>query len=100
MQRLSRQTWIGIALMAVGLFVFGGWGIWFFVVVGYPVSMPVSLAVGEVRTPEFRAYVNEYYSINIVAKKHLPHEVLDCMLGISAGPLDPTNCGKGVEPLL
>ena len=86
--------------MAAGVLVFGAWGIWFFIIVAYPVSMPVSLAVGEVRTPEFRAYVNESYSINIVAKKRLPLQVLDCMLGISTGPLDPYNCGKGAEPLL
>jgi hypothetical protein len=68
--------------------------------VGNPVSMPVSLAVGEVKTPEFRIYVNQYYNISIEAKKRLPLGVLDCMLGISTGPLDPYNCGKGEEPLI
>ncbi len=57
--------------------------------------MPISLAVGEVRTPEFKVYVNKYYIISIEAKKRLPFDVLNCMMGIS---LNPNNCGK--EPIL
>jgi hypothetical protein len=86
--------------MLGGIIVFGSWGAWFFIIVDYPVSMPVSLAVGEVKTPEFRIYVDKYYSIEIEAKKHLSLEVLDCMLGISTGPHDSRNCQPGVQPLL
>ena len=100
MKKLSRRTWVGFTFMVGGIIVFGSWGAWLFIIVDHPVSMPVSLAVGEVKTPEFRIYANKFYSINVEAKKHLPLEVLDCMLGISTGPLDSTNCHKGMQPLL
>jgi hypothetical protein len=59
--------------------------------------MPVSLAVGHVRTSEFKV-VKDRYIILIVAKKRVPFAELCCMMGMSTGPLDPNNCDK--EPLI
>jgi hypothetical protein len=94
-KRISGQTWTGIILIATGVIVCGIWILWAGVLVVQPVSMPVSLAVGEVRTPQFKVPVNQYYIISIEAKKRLPFDVLNCMMGIS---LVPNNCGK--EPIL
>jgi hypothetical protein len=100
MKRLFGQTQTGIIIIAVGLLFYGTWILWNVLLVGHPVSMPVSLAVGNVRTPEFRLNVNRYFIVEVVAKKHLPLDILDCMMGISTGPLDPNNCKEGEVPLL
>lgn len=94
MKRLPRRVWCGIFLLVVGASGYGLWLLWLGMLIGRPVSMPVSLAVGEVRTPEFRIYKDKYYNIDVEVKKLLPLAVLNCMLGISTGPLDRTNCGK------
>jgi hypothetical protein len=61
------------------------------------VDMAVSLAVGTVRTPEFPVK-REPYLIIIRAEKRLPFADMNCMMGLTTGPLDSTNCDK--EPLL
>lgn len=60
------------------------------------VDMPVSLAVGTVRTPEFPVKRDPYLII-IRAEKRLPFADMNCMLGL-ATPLPDPNCNK--EPLL
>ncbi|HXN72804.1 MAG TPA: hypothetical protein VN861_09665 [Candidatus Acidoferrales bacterium] len=61
------------------------------------VDMPVSLAVGTVRTPEFPVK-RQPYLIIIRAEKRLPFADMNCMMGLTTGPGDPYNCDK--EPLL
>jgi hypothetical protein len=60
------------------------------------VDMPVSLAVGTLRTPEFPVK-RQPYLIMIRAEKRLPFDDLNCMLGLDSAMPDP-NCNK--EPLL
>jgi hypothetical protein len=61
------------------------------------VDMPVSLAVGTVRTPEFPVR-HEAYFIMIQAEKHLPYVDMKCMMGLTAGPTEASECNK--EPVL
>lgn len=64
------------------------------------IDMPVSLAVGTVRTPEFPV-IHEAYFIMIQAEKHLsllPFIDMRCMMGLEDGTSDYKDC-KG-EPLL
>lgn len=61
------------------------------------IDMPVSLAVGTVRTPEFPVK-HQPYLVMIRAKRSLPFADMNCMMGVSWGPLSSYNCD--VEPLL
>lgn len=61
------------------------------------VDMPVSLAVGTVRTPEF-AVKHKAYFIMIQAEKRLPYVDMKCMMGLTAGPTEGSECNK--EPVL
>jgi len=61
------------------------------------IDMPVSLAVGTVRTPEF-AVKHEAYFIMIQAEKRLPYVDMKCMMGLTAGPTEGSECKK--EPVL
>jgi hypothetical protein len=57
------------------------------------VDMPVSLAVGTVRTPEF-AVKQEAYFIMVQAEKRLPFFDMRCMMGLTNGTLDLRDCNK------
>jgi hypothetical protein len=61
------------------------------------IDMPVSLAVGTVRTPEF-AVRHEAYFIMIQAEKRLRYVDMKCMMGLTAGPLETSESNK--EPVL
>jgi hypothetical protein len=60
--------------------------------------MPVSLAVGTVRTPEL-SVVTQWYDIMIQVEKPLPPQQMRCMMGVTLGPLDSRDCGRN-DPLL
>jgi hypothetical protein len=60
------------------------------------IDMPISLAAGTVRTPEF-AGKNKYYNIDIDAKWLLPADELRCRMGFAVSPSD-NHCKW--EPLL
>lgn len=62
------------------------------------VDMPVSLAMGTVRTPEFPV-VSQWYDIMIQVEKPLPFQQMECMMGVTAGPLDSKGCSSN-DPLL
>lgn len=62
------------------------------------VDMPVSLALGTVRTPEFPV-VSKGYWIMIQVEKPLPFMHMVCMMGVTAGPLDLKECSNN-DPLL
>ena len=51
------------------------------------VDMPVSLAVGTVRTPEF-AVATHWYWIMVQVEKPLPLRQMECMMGVTAGLLE------------
>ena len=61
------------------------------------VDMPVSLAVGTVRTPEFPT-VSEAYFIMLQTEKPIPFNEMCCMMGLADGTDNYKLCGK--EPLL
>jgi hypothetical protein len=62
------------------------------------VYMPVSLAVGSVRTPEFAA-IAQWYDIIIQVEKPLPFVQMQCMMGVGSNLHDPKDCSNN-DPLL
>jgi hypothetical protein len=62
------------------------------------VDVPVSLTVGTVRTPEFSVASNWYW-IMVQVEKPLPFQQMECMMGVTAGPLDSKDCSSN-DPLL
>lgn len=67
---------------------------------GYPqkyaaVYMPVSLAAGRVRTPEFPVKKHsQWYDIMLQFERPLPPLQMRCMTGATLGPLDVKDCEK------
>jgi hypothetical protein len=62
------------------------------------VDMPVSLAVGTVRTPEFSVKDQAYFIMLQAQKGHLPFVDMQCMMGLASSPFEKENCHQ--EPLL
>lgn len=61
------------------------------------IDMPVSLAVGTIRTPEFPV-IPQSYDILLAAEKRIPFADLRCMMGLKDGTLDFKDCNN--EPLI
>jgi len=100
MKRIRATIWKIIVVAGVGLLSYCAWAIWIVISDSRPMSMPVPLVVGKVISPTFKVHSDKDYLISIEAKRRLLPETLDCMMGISTGPLDPYNCKNGKEPLL
>ncbi len=62
------------------------------------VDIPVSLAMGTVRTPEFSP-PNHWYWIMVQVEKPFPLRQMECMTGTTAGPLESKDCTSD-DPLL
>jgi hypothetical protein len=63
------------------------------------VDMPVSLAVGTVRTPEFSPRKTSWQWIMVQLEKPLPFQQMQCMMGVTHGPLESKDC-TSEDPLL
>lgn len=61
-------------------------------------DIPVPLAAGTVRSPEFPSNA-EWYDILVVVGKPFPMQQMRCMMGVTLGPLDSKNCTSN-DPLL
>jgi hypothetical protein len=83
MRRVSRLTWSGLALLAAAFLVVGFLTIWEATRIDIPVAMPVSLSIGNVKTPEFKVDSNQIYIIEVRAKKRIPFETQCCLMGIT-----------------
>jgi hypothetical protein len=62
------------------------------------VDMPVSLAIGTVRTPEF-AVARHWYWIMVQVERPLPPLQMMCMMGVTEGTLNSKGCSSN-DPLL
>ena len=59
------------------------------------VYMPISLAAGRVRTPEFPVMKHsQWYDIVLQVEKPLPFRRMECMVGATSGGLDKKDCEK------
>jgi hypothetical protein len=79
---LSRAKLVGLAFMAGGIALYGSWAIWLAIRTNRPVDVPISMAIGHVRTREFKVNLNALYTIEIVVQKKIPFDALNCLLGL------------------
>lgn len=80
---MSKLARVGIAFVAVGILICGTWWVWCATRITHPISMPVSLVVGSVRTQEFKVNLNRPYVIGVQSKRRLPFDLQCCMMGIA-----------------
>ena len=63
------------------------------------VDIPLSLAEGTVRTPEFSHRKTSWQWILLQVERPLPPSQMRCMMGVTEGPLDSKDCTSD-DPLL
>ena len=80
--RMTRLSWSGVAMIAAGLALFGGWVLWSETRSWRPVDMVISLSKGHIRTPEFKTNLGTLYTIQIEVMKNQPFDTLSCLLGL------------------
>src|SRR5258708_1640117 len=82
-----RTKLVGFTFVAVGIVVYGIWVLWLIIRTERPVNIPISMAIGHVRTREFKLNMNAPYTIEVEVQKSIPFETLNCLLGTSDAPI-------------
>lgn len=77
-----RKNRLGIALVIIGVALTVGRIAWSRSRTYVPVCMPVSLSIRHLRTSYFKQNLRRLYLIEIEARRTLPFDALNCMLGI------------------
>jgi hypothetical protein len=84
---LQVKTKAGFALLALGVSVVGAWSWWRETRNLEPVNLPVPLDAGQSVTSEFKLNFDGLYLIEIEAEQTIPLDVLHCLMGVEADPL-------------
>jgi hypothetical protein len=86
-------TWrVGTAFLSVGIVLYLTWALWIVTRTERPVNMPISMAVGHFRTPEFKLNLNAPYRIEIEVQKTIPFDTLNCLLGMARSSTELEEC--------
>ncbi len=83
---LSRTKLVGLIFLCVGIGVYGSWVLWLATRTERPVNIPISMAVGHVRTREFKLNMSAPYTIEVEVQKKIPFDTLNCLLGMTMAP--------------
>jgi hypothetical protein len=82
---LQRTKLVGFTFVALGIALYGSWVMWLATRTERPVDVPISMAIGHVRTPEFKVNLDAVYTIDIEVRKTIPFDTLNCLLGTAMG---------------
>jgi len=95
---LSRPAKIGLAVIAIGLLPMIVFFVWYAHIKTVPVDKPISLSVGHIREPFSLNFTSSDYRMGIEVERKLPHETLQCLLGIK--DYVPEGQCKSIPPVL
>jgi hypothetical protein len=79
--RRKKTGLAGFTLIFLGIGAYGTSVAWLKTRTMAPVNIPISMAIGHVRTREFKVNVNMPYTIDIEVQKTIPIQTLNCLLG-------------------
>jgi hypothetical protein len=80
-RRVPWKVWIGIGLILIGAAIFGGWRWWIATRTWVPLEMPISLAKGHIRSPEFKINVKSSFWIWVAVKTQVDDAAVSCWIG-------------------
>lgn len=72
----------GLILIGLAVAVYAACGVWSATRTYVPVNLPITMAVGHIRTPEFKVNLSATYLIEIEVQKKIPFDTLNCLLGL------------------
>ena len=83
--RLKRLGGVGVAMILIGMALPVGFDWWMQSRSWVPLDMPISMARGRIRSPEFEINVEGEYWIYVDVERQFKPDVIDCLLGIGYG---------------
>jgi biopolymer transport protein ExbD len=78
-RRVPSKVWIGIGLILLGAAILGGWRWWMATRTWVPLEMPISLAKGHIRSPEFSTNFDGSFWILIEVETAVDHDGVSCL---------------------
>jgi biopolymer transport protein ExbD len=75
---------IGIALILIAAAIYGGWEWWMATRTWVPLDMPVSLAQGHIRSPEFKINLDAGFEIFVEVETKVDDEGVSCLTGYTS----------------
>ncbi|HXX16819.1 MAG TPA: hypothetical protein VEJ47_18105 [Candidatus Eremiobacteraceae bacterium] len=86
---MQLKTKGGLALVACGIFIFGGWRLWSKTRRFVPLDTPISWNAGQNIGSEFSLNFDGVYLIEITAEQNVPIDTLHCLMDAQT---DPSKC--------
>jgi len=83
--RLKRLGGVGVAMILIGMALPVGFDWWMKSRNWAPLDMPISMARGHIRSPEFEINLGGEYWIYVDVERRFKPDVIDCLLGIGYG---------------
>jgi biopolymer transport protein ExbD len=80
-KRMLLGTRVGLALILIAAAIYGGWEWWMATRTWVPLYMPVSLAQGHIRSPEFKINLDAGFWIFVEVETKVDDEGVSCLTG-------------------
>jgi hypothetical protein len=84
LKRTLLRTRVGVALILISAAIYGGWEWWMATRTWIPLDMPVSLAKGHVRFPEFTINLDAGFWIFVEVETKVDNEGVSCLTGYTS----------------
>src|SRR5689334_284238 len=84
LKRMLLRTRIGLALILIPAAIYGGWEWWMATRTWVPLDMPVSLAQGHIRSPEFKINLDAGFWIFVEVETKVDDEGVSCLTGYTS----------------
>ncbi|MGC1647549.1 MAG: biopolymer transporter ExbD [Candidatus Sulfotelmatobacter sp.] len=84
LKRTLLRIRIGVALILIAAAIYGGWEWWMATRTWVPLEMPVSLAPGHIRSPEFKINLDAGFWIFVEVETKIDDEGVSCLTGYTS----------------
>lgn len=84
LKRTLLRIRIGVALIPIAASIYGGWEWWMATRTWVPLYMPVSLAQGHIRSPEFKINLDAGFWIFVEVETKVDDEGVSCLTGYTS----------------
>ncbi len=84
LKRMLLRIRIGVALILIAASIYGGWEWWMATRTWVPLYMPVSLALGHIRSPEFKINLDAGFWIFVEVETKVDDEGVSCLTGYTS----------------
>lgn len=84
LRRTLLRIRIGVALILIAASIYGGWEWWMATRTWVPLYMPVSLAQGHIRSPEFKINLDAGFWIFVEVETKVDDEGVSCLTGYTS----------------